>query len=193
MPVRNQLRDEGRLDAGLGVRHELRRLGVPVGPEAEHRGRPPERFGQVRAGARCRCRRRRAAAGRRSSRKPFPSGPRTCSSSPRLELRRARGSRARSRSIRNASSPRGARQRLIGRGSSRPGASSMKNCPGTPGSSPPRLDTQQRVRADLLVRDDAKPLASHARSVPAVPAATATPRYGRLRSRAPRQPRRTAS
>src|SRR6266568_9377407 len=41
-------------------------------------------------------------------------------------------------SMRNASSPGGARQRLIGRGSRRPGASSMKNCPGTPASTPPR-------------------------------------------------------
>src|SRR5436190_21911205 len=39
---------------------------------------------------------------------------------------------------RNASSPAGAWQRLIGRGSTRPGASSMKNCPGRPGSMSPR-------------------------------------------------------
>src|SRR5205807_3416686 len=39
----------------------------------------------------------------------------------------------------NASSPGGARQRLIGLGSRRPGASSMKNCPGSPGSRPPRF------------------------------------------------------
>jgi len=37
-----------------------------------------------------------------------------------------------------ASSCGGTRQRLIGRGSRRPGASSMKNCPGSPGSRPPR-------------------------------------------------------
>src|SRR5204863_8256058 len=41
-------------------------------------------------------------------------------------------------SIRKASSPGGARQRLIGRGRRRPGASSMKNWPGTPGSRRPR-------------------------------------------------------
>ena len=41
-------------------------------------------------------------------------------------------------STRNASSPAGARQSENGRGSSRPGASSMKNWPGSPGSSPPR-------------------------------------------------------
>src|SRR5712691_9981328 len=70
-------------------------------------------------------------------RKPFPSGPRMWSSSPGSSAHNARvpGPIA---SIKNASSLGGARQRLIGRGSSRPGASSMKNCPGTPGSSPPR-------------------------------------------------------
>src|SRR5262245_4353749 len=72
-----------------------------------------------------------------SRRKPFPSGPRTAISSPASSAHSARvpgpiGS------IRNASSPGGARQRLIGRGRTRPGASSMKNCPGIPGSSPPR-------------------------------------------------------
>src|SRR3989304_5259304 len=39
-------------------------------------------------------------------------------------------------SIRKASSWRGAKQRLIGRERTRPGASSMKNWPGTPGWSP---------------------------------------------------------
>src|SRR5581483_11143421 len=41
-------------------------------------------------------------------------------------------------SSRKASSPRGARHSDIGRGRTRPGASSMKNCPGMPGSMPPR-------------------------------------------------------
>src|SRR6185503_3330258 len=41
-------------------------------------------------------------------------------------------------STRKASSPGGARQSENGRGSSLPGASSMKNCPGAPGSSSPR-------------------------------------------------------
>src|SRR2546425_2595933 len=41
-------------------------------------------------------------------------------------------------SIRNASSPAGARQSENARGRSRPGASSMKNWPGDPGSTPPR-------------------------------------------------------
>src|SRR2546430_14081909 len=69
--------------------------------------------------------------------KPFPSGPRIASSSPVVSEQSARvpgpiGS------IRNASSLAVARQRLIGLGSRRPGASSMKNWPGTPGSSRPR-------------------------------------------------------
>src|SRR5256714_13625608 len=72
-----------------------------------------------------------------SRRKPFPSGPRTPSSSPRSSAQRALvpgpiGS------IKTPSSPGGARQRLIGRGRRRPGASSMKNWPGRPGSPPPR-------------------------------------------------------
>src|SRR5215217_7532816 len=41
-------------------------------------------------------------------------------------------------SIRNQSSPAGAAQTLIGRGSTRFGAASMKNCPGVPGSRFPR-------------------------------------------------------
>src|SRR5215212_11129079 len=41
-------------------------------------------------------------------------------------------------SIRNQSSPAGAAQTLIGRGSTRFGAASMKNCPGVPGSRLPR-------------------------------------------------------
>ena len=46
--------------------------------------------------------------------------------------RRARACPGPIGSIRNASSPAAARQTLIGRGSTRPGASSMKNWPGTP-------------------------------------------------------------
>src|SRR3990170_9046487 len=47
-------------------------------------------------------------------------------------------------SMRKASSRRGAKQRLIGRERTRPGASSMKNWPGTPGSSPPRSTRTSR-------------------------------------------------
>src|SRR5438876_239987 len=73
----------------------------------------------------------------RSRAKPFPSGPSTWIASPHSSSQSAAvpGPIA---SMRKASSPRGARQRLIGRGSTRPGASSMKNCPGAPGSRPPR-------------------------------------------------------
>src|SRR6266545_5260457 len=49
-PRRNELRHERRLDADLGVRHELGRLRVPVRAEAEDRRRPPERLRQVRQG-----------------------------------------------------------------------------------------------------------------------------------------------
>src|SRR5439155_23189811 len=72
-----------------------------------------------------------------SSRKPTPRGPSTRRSSPgpRPHSARVPGPIG---STRNASSPGGARQRLNGRGSRRPGASSMKNWPGTPGSRPPR-------------------------------------------------------
>src|SRR5579862_1666616 len=72
-----------------------------------------------------------------SSRNPFPSGPKTWIPSP--------GSSAHSAEVpgptasrRNASSPGGARQSESARGRSRPGASSMKNCPGAPGSREPR-------------------------------------------------------
>ncbi len=67
----------------------------------------------------------------------MPSGPKTWIRSPR--------SSAQSDSVpgptasrRNASSPGGARQSERARGRRRPGASSMKNCPGVPGSSEPR-------------------------------------------------------
>src|ERR1051325_5847881 len=72
-----------------------------------------------------------------SSRKPFPSGPRIASRSPGFSEQSAcvPGPIG---SIRKASSASVARQRLIGRGRSRPGASSMKNWPGMPGSSRPR-------------------------------------------------------
>src|SRR5205823_392545 len=72
-----------------------------------------------------------------SSRKPLPSGPRIRSVSPAAREHNALvpgpiGS------IRKPSSLDVARQRLIGRGKSRPGTSSMKNWPGIPGSSLPR-------------------------------------------------------
>src|SRR5581483_5856319 len=72
-----------------------------------------------------------------SRRKPFPRGPSTWMRSPRASAQSASvpGPTA---STRNASSPVGARQSESARGSSLPGASSMKNCPGTPGSRPPR-------------------------------------------------------
>ena len=80
-----------------------------------------------------------------------------------LVARLDRGQRARSGPIassRKLSSPGGAWQRLIGRGRSRPGASSMKNCPGTARLEPASLDADQRVGADRLVGDDSKPLSS---------------------------------
>src|SRR5581483_1280285 len=52
-------------------------------------------------------------------------------------------------SRRNASSPRGARQSESARGSTRPGASSMKNWPGTPGSMPPR-SSRRSVYAPIV-------------------------------------------
>ena len=55
-------------------------------------------------------------------------------------------------SIRNPSSPGGARQRLIGRGSVRPGGWSMKNWPGVPGIDVAALDAEQRVRPDRIDR-----------------------------------------
>src|SRR5882672_9690040 len=72
-----------------------------------------------------------------SSSNPLPRGPKTWIASPADNAHSARvpGPIA---SIRNVSSPVGAWQRLNGRGSTHPGASSMKNCPGMPGSSPPR-------------------------------------------------------
>ena len=67
-----------------------------------------------------------------SSRKPFPSGPNTSISSPALECASARVPGP-DRVDQERELPGGARQRLIGRGSSLPGASSMKNWPERPG------------------------------------------------------------
>ena len=98
------------------------------------------------------------SSGRGTSRsKPLPSGPRTWIATPGSRAQSARVPRP-SGSMRNASSPGGARQRLIGRGSRRPGASSMKNWPGRPGSSVAALDAQQRVRPEALAAGDLKKL-----------------------------------
>src|SRR2546430_4756080 len=72
-----------------------------------------------------------------SSRKPWPSGPKTWTASPRPSLQ-SDSVPGPTGSIRKASSPAGARQSESARGRSRPGASSMKNWPGDPGSTPPR-------------------------------------------------------
>src|SRR2546423_10331180 len=72
-----------------------------------------------------------------SSRNPWPSGPKTWTASPRPSLQ-SDSVPGPTGSIRKASSPAGARQSESARGRSRPGASSMKNWPGDPGSTPPR-------------------------------------------------------
>ena len=69
---------------------------------------------------------------------PLPERPRHGDLVPAARAPRSRASRGRSGRRGSRARPDGARQRLKGRGSSRPGASSMKNCPGSPGSSPPR-------------------------------------------------------
>src|SRR5918996_4603674 len=75
--------------------------------------------------------------------KPLPSGPSTASRSPRSAAARARVPGP-TGSMRKASSPGGARQRLIGRGRMWPGGESMKNWPGRPGSSAPRATRSSR-------------------------------------------------
>ena len=64
--------------------------------------------------------------------------------------------------MRNASSPGGAWHRLIGRGSSRPGASSMKNWPGIPGSSPPRSSRRSEYGPIALAAEHGETLAAAA-------------------------------
>ena len=130
-----ELGDVDRLDADLGVRDERRGLGVPLGAEAEDRRRAAERSERYGSGA-IPIPPPTSSGRSTSSSKPLPSGPSTCSSSPRSSAAQ-RPRPGPIGSIRNASSPAAARQTLIGRGSSRPGASSMKNWPGTPASRPP--------------------------------------------------------
>ena len=107
------------------------RCGSPAAPAALRaaptgRGRERRRSRRPRAaGAACRAESRGRAGRRRATGLP---GPRP----------RSLPSRARSGRRGTPSSPGGARQSENGRGSSLPGASSMKNCPGSPGSSPPR-------------------------------------------------------
>ncbi len=93
--------------------------------------------------------------------KPLPSGPVTRIASPGSSDAMARVP-APTGSTRNPSSPRGARHRLNGRGSTRPGASSMKNWPGAPGLEPAAADAYERVRADGLVPP-------HRRAAPCAP------------------------
>ena len=156
----NELGHEARFHDDPCSGNEPRRLGMVVAAEPEDRRRAPaERLEQVRHRRDPDSAPRRAAAARRRV-------------GSRCRAGRRRGSRRRLASAqsawvpgpiassRNASSPGGAWQRLIGRGSTRPGASSMKNWPGTPGSSPPTLEPEQRVRPDRLVRDDRKSLAA---------------------------------
>jgi hypothetical protein len=91
---------------------------VPGAPEAEHGRRLAELLGQERE---------------RRDADPAADEQRSLDVEPEPLAERAEDADAVARvpgpigSIRNASSPGGARQRLIGRGSSRPGASSMKN------------------------------------------------------------------
>ena len=123
--------------AAASACHSERKPSTPAAGRASRTGT---------AAARSRSRRRRAAAARRRG------GSRSRAGRGRGAHRPARGEHSACvpgpiGSIRNASSPGGARQRLIGRGSSRPGASSMKNCPGCARLEPAALDPQQRVRA----------------------------------------------
>ena len=181
------------------IRDEHGRLGVLGRAEAEDRRRLLERLGEVRAAARSRSRRRRAAASRTSSRKPLPSGPKIAISSPGSSsaIARVPGPTG---STRKPSSPRGAWQSESGRGRTRPGASSMKNWPGVPGSSAPRRDAQERVGADpsrrrrpeaLTTRHASPPRSGRARH--GAPGARPPSRRGRSRSPRRRRGRRRAS
>ena len=146
---RDDLRHEHGVDHDLRARQQRGSLGVMLAAEAEHGRGLPERLRQVRE-------RRDADSSADQQRprdvesKPLPSGPSTWIAAPGSSAQSARVPRP-SGSMRNASSPGGARQRLIGRGSSRPGASSMKNCPGRPGSSSPR-STRSSVYGPTLSR-----------------------------------------
>ena len=127
-----------------------------------------------------------------SSRKPLPSGPRTPIASPGSSAaERARAGADRVDQERRAR-PAGARQRLIGRGSSRPGASSMKNCPGDARvERSPRSTPQERVRPDRLGGDDR--YARSRLSIDPFLEAERRSRRARARSRRRRRPRRRSS
>ena len=176
-PHRQRLGHVRRLEHDLGIRDERRRLGVPRAPEPEHApaGRRAPRTGT--GTARCRSRRRPAAAGRhragsrcRAARRPRPPRP---ARAPRARGYPARSGRSGSRARREER-----RQRLIGRGSTRSGGWSMKNWPGMPGSRPPR-STGAACTGRRLEAGDAKPFALRH----AVPGATMRPRCARSRSR----------
>ena len=179
--VGQELGDVGRLEADLGVRDERRRLGVPLAPEAEERGRRrrarAERYGSGAIPIPP-----PTSSGRSTSRsKPLPSGPSTCSSSPGSSAQSARvpgpiGS------IRNASSP--ARREADAHRPRQHPARRLEHeeLSGRARVEPALLDAQQRVRPDGLGAGDPTPLASHARSAPAGSA-----RSPRARSRSRRR------
>src|SRR5439155_5945179 len=190
-PCRDQLRHEGRLDAGLGVRYELSSLGVAIRAETEYGGRPLKRFRQV--GQRSdpdsptyeqrplqveietvpeRTEHVDGLAARELAEHRSPGPDRIDEESELAAGREAEAHRARQHAT---------------------GCLEHEELSGHAGVHAAARDTQQRVRADLLVRDDAKPLASHARFVPEAPAARATLRCGRWQSHRPRPSHRTVS
>ena len=122
---------------------------MPLRPEAEHRRRRAERLREVRQ--------RRDPDAAADEERPLDVEPEAVAERAEDVDRVAgleRGERLRpgpDRVEQERELAAGARQRLIGRGSSRPGASSMKNCPGMPGSSPPRSSLRSVYGPDGLV------------------------------------------
>ena len=161
---------------------------MPVAPKAEHRRRAPEPLGEVRE----RCDADAAADEQRTVDVEAEAVPeRAEDRKPVAGLQRAKGS--------GPGPDRLDQEReLAGGGEAerhRPRQEAARcleheELAGDPGLEPAAVDPQQCVGADLFVRDDATPLASHDRSVLA---GTGSLRCGRSRSRGPRLRRPTAS
>ena len=125
-----------RLHDDLGIRHQGGRLRMPVGAEAEDGRRPAEGLGEVGQ-------RRHADAAADEQGLADEELEAHAERAQHVELvpllQRTEGARSwPDRIDEERGSPSGTRQTLIGRGSSRPGTPSMKNCPGMPTLSGPR-------------------------------------------------------
>ena len=183
----HELRDESRLDADLRLWKQRRGLRVPVAAEAENRRRVPQRLGQVRQ--------RRDPDASADEERPLDLEAEALSE--RTENRERVVSVERAQRTRPGADRIDKEPELVARHEAErhrtrqhtTGCLEHEELAGDSRVEPAALDPQQRVRPDLLVRDDLTPLASHR----SVPEARATLPAARSRWRAQLRPHLRAS